>query len=77
MNIITSCLEVGNNSLNNIIVQEEVNILCQKKTLIINIIGRGSGSTLSSVRETWEIDRYLSAQLVEVPSNEYNFDILG
>lgn len=47
------------------------------RNFLINlIIGLDSGSRSSSVRETSELDKYLSALLVEKPSNEYDFDIL-
>lgn len=45
--------------------------------LFNSIINQGSDSKLSSVRKTYEIDRYLFIPLVKVLSEEDNFDILG
>lgn len=43
--------------------------------LINSIIGRGTVLGLSLVRETLELEWYLSASLFEVPNNEDDFDI--
>lgn len=48
-----------------------------RNSLINSITRRGGGSGSSSVRETFEHDRYLAALLVEAPNNEDDFATLG
>lgn len=70
------CLEVGNKSLNNIIVHINIGVL-SRKSLMNFTIGRNSDLGLLLLRETLELDKYLSVLILEVCSNEQDFDILG